>query len=59
MRSILKLLLCTSIVKIGAEPNPPNWDGRRVKIIDPNNAGGAQKIVDDIFHEVGGDGFHG
>lgn len=58
MRSFVKFLFCAAVVSVNAEPNPPNWDGRRVKIIDAGN-GGAQKMVDDIFHEMGGNGFHG
>lgn len=59
MRSFVKLLLCSSIAFVkAAEPNPPHWDTHHVKIIDPNDHG-AQKTVDDIFHEVGGNGNHG
>ena len=57
MKSLVKLLLCASIIGVDAEPNPPNWDGRRVKIFDPSHS--AQKTVDDIFHDVGGSCDHG
>lgn len=37
------------------EPNPPNWDTNHVKILSSENATTEnQKIVDDIFTEMGG-----
>ena len=53
------MLFCATIVTVrAAEPNPPHWDGRRVKIINPGD-GGAQGVVDAVFHDNGGDGSHG
>ena len=61
MNCLSKYLMIASsaIICQAAEPNPPVWDTSKVKIIDPNNPEYAQKVVDDIFAENGGDDNHG
>jgi len=38
----------------GSEPNPPHWDTKHVKIIDPNDSRGGQSAVDAIWNEMQG-----
>ena len=47
-------LLFFGRVRGAAEPNPPNWDTSAVKIIDPSDGAASQKLVDDIYTEMGG-----
>jgi hypothetical protein len=52
------LALITALTWGSSEPNPPSWDTKSVKIIDPND-GTCQKTVDAIWGENGGSNNHG
>lgn len=59
LKILLSLLSLSATVSYSAkaqslEPNPPNWDTTKVKVMEVDNADENQKIVDEIFKEVGG-----
>ena len=51
---LLSLASCKATEDTYAEPNPPSWDTQSVKLLDPNDPQGSQKVVDDIYAEMGG-----
>ena len=52
------LAIITALSSASSEPNPPSWDTKGVKIIDPND-GTCQHTVDAIWSENGGSNNHG
>lgn len=57
----LAIFLITAFVASASEPNPPRWDTKWVKFIDPNDPSGGQRVINDVWHENGGSnpGNHG
>lgn len=60
MRNLRSLVLAALVAVFASagEPNPPHWPSS-VKIIDPNNPGAGQSVVNQVFAENGGHGSHG
>ena len=55
------IFLLTACIVSASEPNPPRWDTKWVKFIDPKDSYHGQRTIDDVWHENGGSnpGNHG
>jgi len=52
MKSFIASLLLSAA--LASEPNPPHWDTKHVKVVDPHDSRGCQGLSDSLFGEMGG-----
>ena len=54
MKGAIVTFALLGVLAFAAEPNPPTWDAKWVKLIDPEDPSAGQSAINEVWFENGG-----